>query len=521
MMRVLRLRCILVGIAVATLFSATVSAQGTDWKDPLETLEAKLFFVRKLVEKYPVSGFAETWSLLEVDARALKDAHGGIDDIAGVHRAVLLSWGLSLQARNRDVAALERFKTLVAEYDVGASGFRKAAAAAAAIHLDMAESATADVAKLEQYLHARKYFERIGDDRSAAGIRDRIIDLECREGIRLYDERKYVEAFELLAGVEAREGTLGTGEANDALRAIREKTGVLSIRLVDVSAPGTEVTEVGRLVLTPRGGGEKLETGLSESVRWLNGEYDVGLVLPGSDRPAITSRIVLGPSGAEVEFPKRFPPGMVYVPAGKVFVPSGMKYGATAGEVRRPFFIDRVEVTVEDYRAFDPGYKPRYAGKNYPAHEISHEKARAYAVSVGKKLPTWAQWNRAAFGGMKRRYPWGESVPTGRTNIGTRQPSAVDSYPAGASTFSGALNMAGNVWEWLRDGYAIGGGFRNGFLEYDVGGWKADFLREPKPGAKTYSAPEFIRQQKQRQYRIYKVTDKNLQEVGIRCVIEL
>jgi formylglycine-generating enzyme required for sulfatase activity len=94
----------------------------------------------------------------------------------------------------------------------------------------------------------------------------------------------------------------------------------------------------------------------------------------------------------------------------------------------------------------------------------------------------------------------------------------VDAYPNGASPF-GLLNTAGNVWEWRRDGYAIGGGFRSRGLSSPVpgAGWTADFLRDGKPGEGVYGNPKFD----QRKYSKYRVSDTNLQEVGIRCVIEL
>ncbi|HXY23743.1 MAG TPA: SUMF1/EgtB/PvdO family nonheme iron enzyme [Candidatus Acidoferrum sp.] len=96
---------------------------------------------------------------------------------------------------------------------------------------------------------------------------------------------------------------------------------------------------------------------------------------------------------------------------------------------------------------------------------VSHAEAAAYASWLGRKLPTEAQFHRAAYGTRdgetERSYPWGEETPSeGHGNFDFRSwdPSPVGAHPAGASAF-GVHDLVGNGWEWTRTEFAAFPGF--------------------------------------------------------------
>jgi formylglycine-generating enzyme required for sulfatase activity len=99
-----------------------------------------------------------------------------------------------------------------------------------------------------------------------------------------------------------------------------------------------------------------------------------------------------------------------------------------------------------------------------PLTYVSRDDAEAFCAAHGVRLPTELEWEAAARGGDDRLWPWGDELPD-RTRAtfgqGIGKPSPAGRHPAGASP-CGALDLAGNVWEWTAEGLARGGSYLSG-----------------------------------------------------------
>jgi len=175
---------------------------------------------------------------------------------------------------------------------------------------------------------------------------------------------------------------------------------------------------------------------------------------------------------------------LILVPAGAfpMGVPPGDRDGGRDEYPRHEvyldaFYIDKYEVTNGRYLEFvrTTGHRapqhPKDATRNLwkgntmpesvadrPVVNVDWQDASAYCTWAGRRLPTEAEWEKAARGSDDRRFPWGNVEPTDKHLnykqrwIGEKTLMPVGSYEAGKSPF-GAYDMAGNVWEWVNDWY--------------------------------------------------------------------
>jgi formylglycine-generating enzyme required for sulfatase activity/tRNA A-37 threonylcarbamoyl transferase component Bud32 len=187
----------------------------------------------------------------------------------------------------------------------------------------------------------------------------------------------------------------------------------------------------------------------------------------------------LGPPGTTTVTPRLLPnaiasQGMLAIPAGTAVVgqdhPDAYIYAAQT-VTHGAFLIDRTEVTCGAYRAFclETGAEPPrpWAG-NYesawhdlPVVGVTAAQATAYAEWVGKRLPTWTEWQIAARGTTGARFPWGDDPepqatlpsiggdPQAQWYVGVR---AVGTVPLDTS-WCGAQDMLGNIDEWTSTAY--------------------------------------------------------------------
>jgi iron(II)-dependent oxidoreductase len=128
--------------------------------------------------------------------------------------------------------------------------------------------------------------------------------------------------------------------------------------------------------------------------------------------------------------------------------------------IEHPLFWER-----EDGRWFWRGMFERIPlPAAWPVY-VSHAEARAYAAWKGKRLPTEAEFHRAAYGtpeGTERSYPWGEEAPDptrGNFDFASWDPVPVGSFPAGSSAW-GVQDLVGNGWEWTSTVFEGFPGFR-------------------------------------------------------------
>lgn len=181
-------------------------------------------------------------------------------------------------------------------------------------------------------------------------------------------------------------------------------------------------------------------------------------------------------AGNKKEIKKLQLSGMIFIPAGWFWMgcspkdmhcnPSEKPYYPSEKPYHRvyldAYYIDKNDVTVAEYttcvnagvcKAAITGDHCNYGvngRSNNPINCVRWSMADIYCKWAGKKLPTEAQWEKAARGTDGRIYPWGNDWDASKACHNQLSTCVVGSYPQGASPY-GVMDMAGNVWDWCRD----------------------------------------------------------------------
>jgi len=267
--------------------------------------------------------------------------------------------------------------------------------------------------------------------------------------------------------------------------------------------------------------------------KWMGGllvSIVLGMLMTACDRPSVSSNAL---------------EGMVLIPAGE-FVMGTDAQGANPDQ--RPahkvyldaFYMDQHEVTNAQFEEFilGGGYENKkfwtregwdFIQKNkiraplryrqnkvstepdHPVIGVSWYEAVAYATWAGKRLPTEAEWEKAARGTDQRIYPWGNQMDFSKLNYfpHVTKVFAVGSFTQSATPY-GLMDMAGSVWEWTADWYDENyythsprknptGPDLGKYRVLRGGGWDS------------------IRLQLQCTYRHYEKEDRQTYSIGFRC----
>lgn len=276
----------------------------------------------------------------------------------------------------------------------------------------------------------------------------------------------------------------------------------------------------------------------------------VGVVMKATSsapRPTVTPAVSAStqapmsePASASAAPAASTPEGMIAIPAG-VFTMGNDKEGAgdrPAHKVTlKSFYMDKTEVTADAYQqCLDAGactarnVHPKKGHPasvygcnlekdrgNHPANCVDREQAEAYCTWAKKRLPTEAEWEYAARGTDERDYPWGKDAPASCTQavlsgIGGECAQRKGTMPVGSAKDGpspfGLLDLAGNVFEWVADGYA----------PYEAGE-RSDPLVPPgnKKGIIRGGSWDYSAQAAKTTFRTSWISDAGNASIGFRC----
>jgi len=225
---------------------------------------------------------------------------------------------------------------------------------------------------------------------------------------------------------------------------------------------------------------------------------------------------------------ERPPPGMVFVPAGEFWMGSNDEQAEPDEKPLRrvfvsAFYIDKFEVTNRRFKELMPGHRYPSGEDDLPVTHVLKRDAEEFCRRAGRRLPSSAEWEKAARGTDGRVYPWGNDFRADHANINRRIGASTNlatcdsplaaakgklpggRFRKGASPY-GCEDMAGNVWEWVSDAWRD-----KDWLGRNVGEARS-ILRG---GAYSYSPL-----QARSSYQAFEALDATCNDVGFRCVLD-
>tara|TARA_B100000686_G_C16760864_1_gene958591 strand:+ start:646 stop:1371 length:726 start_codon:yes stop_codon:yes gene_type:complete len=202
------------------------------------------------------------------------------------------------------------------------------------------------------------------------------------------------------------------------------------------------------------------------------------------------------------------PPEMAYIPEGE-FIMGDPDEPTTLGGKKvfmRAFLIDRFETNREKYNTFQPNHQYNPNKKNFPVTHVNYIEAEAYCHSRGKRLPTEAEWEKAARGIDGRKWPWRIYHEHPNNGFSGFIPEPIKKRKKWISPY-GLYGMGHNIWEWTSDWYDYKGMQKLNQRRFKVirGGLTQTHLR-------INFSPTW--------FRNFMMPDEKLNFIGFRCAKE-
>ena len=192
---------------------------------------------------------------------------------------------------------------------------------------------------------------------------------------------------------------------------------------------------------------------------------------------------------------------------GGVLIPAGeFQMGSPASPDETPhivfvsaFTMDRYEVTQQQFKKVMADNPSDFSGANLPVERVTWYEARDYCQQLGKRLPTEAEWEKAARGGTATKFYWGNVFDGSHAWYWDNAAKTTHAVGQKKPNLFGLYDMAGNVWEWVADYYGDAtyptgqrqdpkGPFAGKYRSMRGGSWK-DFDNFLRASRRNYDLP--------------------------------